>query len=116
VSAKCVDGGGSQETLTPVTVSGTGGGLPSPTVIFGNPLGTATFTGLINSIIDFLFTISVIVAPILLVVAGIIFMTAAGDPTRVATARRMLMWTIVGFGMILISKGLVEVLRNILGV
>jgi len=93
-----------------------GGGGPGPTIVnFPNPLGTTTFTGLINNIINFLFSIAVIVAPILLVIAGIIFMTAAGDPTRVSTARRMLLWTIVGFGIILISKGLVTLLQNILG-
>jgi hypothetical protein len=81
-----------------------------------NPLGASSFTDLINNLIDFLFTISIIVAPILLVIAGIIFMTAAGDPSRVATARRMLLWTIVGFGIILISKGLVTVLQGVLGI
>ncbi|MEK7542358.1 MAG: hypothetical protein AAB524_01515 [Patescibacteria group bacterium] len=91
---------------------------PGPgTITFPNPLGPgATFTGLINNIINFLFTIAVIAAPILLVIAGVIFMTAAGDPGRVKTARSMLMWTVVGFGVILISKGLVEVLKGILGI
>jgi uncharacterized membrane protein len=79
-------------------------------------LGATTFTELIGNLIDFLFTIAVIVAPILLVVAGVIFMTAAGEPSRVATARRMLLWTVIGFGIILISKGLVEVLKGILGI
>ena len=85
-------------------------------VNFPNPLGAGTFAELIDNIIDFIFTIAVIVAPILLVVAGVIFMTAAGDPTKVSTAKRMMMWTIVGFGVILISKGLVAVLQGILGI
>lgn len=97
--------------------AGGGGGAPTTVIIsFQNPLGSATFTGLINNIINFLFTIAVILAPILLVVAGVIFMTAAGDPGKVKTARSMLLWTIVGFGVILISKGLVTVLKGILGV
>ncbi|HZX50241.1 MAG TPA: pilin, partial [Candidatus Paceibacterota bacterium] len=91
--------------------------LPSITNIqFKNPLKVGSLTELINRLIDFIFTVSLIVAPILLVIAGVVFMTAAGDSSRVGTARRMLMWTIVGFGIILISKGLVEVLRGILGV
>ena len=91
-------------------------GGPGATGKFTNPLGAATFTGLINNIINFIFTIAVILAPILLVIAGVIFMTAAGDPGKVKTARSMMLWTIVGFGVILISKGLVSVLKNILGI
>lgn len=89
---------------------------PGVTITFRNPLGSQTLTGLINNIINFIFTIAVIVAPILLVVAGVIFMTAAGDPGKVKTARSMMIWTIVGFGIILISKGLVAVLKGILGI
>ena len=95
----------------------TGSCTAPPVVIkFQNPLKDLTFTGLINNIINFLFTIAVIVAPILLVIAGVIFMTAAGDPGKVKTARNMLLWTIVGFAIILISKGLVSVLKGILGI
>jgi len=71
---------------------------------------------MLKNIINFIFTIAVILAPILLVIAGVIFMTAAGDPGKVKTARSMMLWTIVGFGVILISKGLVSVLKNILGI
>ena len=91
------------------------GAATAGVIKFENPLKVGSFTALINNIINFIFTIAVIIAPILLVIAGVIFMTAAGDPTKVATARRMLLWTIVGFGIILISKGLVSVLKGILG-
>ena len=101
----------------------TGGGPPPPPgpvpvgpFAFPNPLGATSFTDLVKNIIDFLFTLAVIVAPVLLVIAGVIFMTAAGDPSRVGSARRMLLWTVIGFGIILMSKGLVEVLRAILGI
>ncbi|GEM_PF-2469868 len=89
--------------------------VPPVIIEFKNPLGSLTFADLINNVINFLFTIAVILAPILFVVAGVIFMTAAGDPGKVKTARSMLLWTIVGFGVILISKGLVTVLKSILG-
>jgi len=98
------------------TGSGSGGGSLPPTVVieFINPIGADTFAVLINDIIDFIFTVAVILAPILLIIAGIIFMTAAGDPGRVATARRMFIWIIIGFSIILISKGLVTLLKDIL--
>jgi len=99
-----------------VTVAGGASTASSVIINFENPIKATSFTGLVNTLINFLFTIAVILAPILLVVAGIIFMTAGGDPGRVSMARRMLLWTIVGFGIILISKGLVSVLGGILGI
>ena len=103
-----------------ITVSGGGGGATTaPTSMmfqFRNPIRATSFTDLTNTLINFLFTLAVILAPILLVIAGVIFMTAAGEPGRVKTARSMLLWTIVGFGIILIAKGLVEVLKGILGI
>lgn len=90
--------------------------IGSTTIEFENPLDADSFTELIDNIIDFIFTLALIIAPILLIIAGIIFMTALGDPGRVATARRMLLWTIIGFGIILISKGITFVLRDLLGV
>jgi len=111
----CVNALGSGSDLVAVTVAAGGPGPSAGVFTFPNPLGATSFTDLINTLINFLFTLAVIVAPILLVIAGVIFMTAAGDPGRVKTARSMLLWTIVGFGIILISKGLVEVLKGILG-
>jgi len=107
--------GVSDSVVVNVSAPGAPPPVTSVVVTFPNPISASNFAELINTLINFLFTIAVIVAPILLVIAGIIFMTAAGDPGRVATARRMLLWTIVGFGIILISKGLVEVLKGILG-
>jgi hypothetical protein len=97
---------------------GGGGSIPIPTITidFGNPLQYNSFTELINGIINFIFTIAVIVAPILLVVAGVLFMTAAGDTNRVTKARNMILWTIIGFAVILVSKGLVTILKEILNV
>jgi len=83
---------------------------------FPNPIKATSFTGLTNDILNFLFTIAIILAPILLVIAGIIFMTAAGNPAKITTAKNMLLWTVVGFGIILLSKGLIGVLKGILGI
>ena len=107
-------------TVTAKIAGGGGGGVTTaPTSMvfqFRNPIGATSFTDLTNTLINFLFTLAVILAPILLVIAGVIFMTAAGEPGRVKTARSMLLWTVVGFGIILIAKGLVEVLKAILGI
>jgi len=64
---------------------------------------------------DLKLPVALVLAPLLLVVAGIVFMTAGGDPGRISLARRMFFWTIIGFTIILLSRGLVAVLRDVLG-
>jgi len=87
-----------------------------PEIIDFRPAGvTGSLTELINRIAGILFTVAIVLAPILLVIAGMIYMTAGGNPGRVAQARSIIIWTVVGFGLILVSRGLVIVLRSILG-
>jgi len=84
-------------------------------ITFGNPAGVTSLFDVINLTGDWIFTFAIVIGPILLVVAGIIFMTAGGDPGRISTARRIILWTVIGFLIILLSKGLIVVLRGLLG-
>ena len=80
-----------------------------------NPLQAKTFTDLINNIMNFLFGVSIVIIPIMVVFAGFMFLTAGGNPAQFTKARSLLLWTAVGFGVILLAKGLTTVLRQIIG-
>ena len=81
-----------------------------------NPLKWDSFTGLLNAIIDFLFNISLGVAPIMIIVAGFYFITAEGDPEKVKTAKQIILWTLVGLLVIIGAKGLIALFGQIFGV
>ena len=81
-----------------------------------NPLGTNTFEGLINNIINYLFTISLVIAPLMFIFAGFLFVTAEGKTEKVEKAKDLIWWTIIGFVIILLARGLVEMLQSMLGV
>lgn len=82
-----------------------------------NPLGEGTtFSMLIYRIVDFIFNIALVFAPLMIVVAGFYFVTAAGEPARIQTAKNIIIWTLVGFIVILLSKGLIAMLREALQV
>ncbi len=109
----------SQTTAVKVNTDGGGGGGGGgggQIIKFENPLKAKNLTELVDNLLNFLFTLAIIGAPILLVIAGVMFMTAAGNPARISTARNMLMWTIIGFGVILLAKGLVALLQGVLGI
>jgi len=81
-----------------------------------NPLAADDFTTLINSIIDWLLIIGSSVAVIMIIYAGFLWMTSGGDETKVTQARQTLTWTLVGLGVLIIGKGFVSILENLLGV
>ena len=90
--------------------------LSSDIVCICNPLGTQSFEGLINNIINFLFRISLIIAPLMFIFAGFLFVTSEGNPEKVKQAKDLIWWTIIGFVIILLARGLVEMLQSMLGV
>lgn len=80
-----------------------------------NPLGSKNIFDLIQRIINGLIIISVPIASIFIIYSGILYMTSAGtDRTKKATSA--LIWTIVGFGLLLISSGIISAIKDILGV
>jgi hypothetical protein len=81
-----------------------------------NPLGVDSFEDLIGKIIEFIRNVGIIIAPVFLIFAGFLFMTAGGDPNKINTAKNLILWTLIGVGILLIGSGLISILREILGV
>jgi len=80
-----------------------------------NPLTTTSFTDVVDRILNILFFVAIAVAPVMIIVAGFKFLTGGGNPETLQGARQMLIWTAVGFGIILLSKGIVFIVRGIIG-
>lgn len=89
---------------------------PEGTTCICNPLEVESFEELIEKIVDWLFNIAAIVAPVMIVLGAILFMTAGGKAERISTGKKVILWTIVGFLIILFSKGLINLVNYIIGV
>ena len=79
-----------------------------------NPLVHKTVEELVNSIAEFIRNTSLILAPILIIIAGFYFITAMGDPKRIETGKKIILYTVIGLTIILIASGLVALVRNII--
>ncbi|HEY4476190.1 MAG: hypothetical protein UY24_C0001G0032 [Parcubacteria group bacterium GW2011_GWA1_48_11b] len=88
----------------------------STAVCITNPLTACTLTDLIDGIINFIFTIALAITPIMVIVGGFMFITGGGDPAKITQGKQLLLWTAIGLTVILLAKGLVAVLRNVLGI
>ena len=75
---------------------------------------TTDFAKIVENILLWLLSVAGVITIFMLVVGGIMYMTAGGDEQKVTTAKKMVTWTIIGLGLILISYSIMAVLDKIL--
>jgi len=88
---------------------------PGPTVGLINPLFCKDIPCVIDAIINFIFYLGITIFTLMIIIGGIMYITSAGDPQKVSTAKRLLFWAVVGLAIILLAKGLISVIKNVLG-
>jgi hypothetical protein len=80
-----------------------------------NPLGYEKFSDLILKIANFIFTIALALAPLLIVVGGIYIIAAQGDPAKIQNGKNIILYSLIGLLIIFLSRGLVSLLRSAVG-
>ncbi|PIW92612.1 MAG: hypothetical protein COZ88_01350 [Candidatus Nealsonbacteria bacterium CG_4_8_14_3_um_filter_34_13] len=80
----------------------------------GNPLNASDFKELVNNIITFIFYIATALVPLMVIIGGLIFVTAGGDPQKIQQAKNLILYTAIGFAIILLARGLVAFLTGLL--
>lgn len=89
---------------------------PAGSVCIPNPLCADTFEQLLDAITNFIFWIGITLAPVIFIIAGFLYVTALGDPHRIETAKKMMLYAVIGLAVLLLARGLVAVLKSIIGV
>lgn len=85
-------------------------------VEFVNPITDDTLDKVINNLIDFVFTIALVVCPIVIIIGGFMFVTASGDPKKLETGKKIIFWALIGLAIAIMAKGIVILIRALLGV
>jgi len=104
-----------QNTGQANTNNGGVGGSEGSGVSLENPIKAKSFEDLIVNIINFLWRIAIIATPLMIVVGGIIITTSAGNPEQVRTGKNTIIWALAGFALILMSRGLFNLIKGIIG-
>ncbi|MDP3093918.1 MAG: hypothetical protein Q8N16_04165 [bacterium] len=89
---------------------------PAGSICVPNPLKYGSFECLIESIINFIFVASLLLAPLMVLVGAFYLMTAGGNPARVKTAQSIFIWTAVGLLIVFMAKGLMSAIKALFGV
>ncbi len=80
-----------------------------------NPLGVESISQIINNIA---YALSVYIAPplvtLMILFAAFQILTAGDNPEKLKTGREIILWTCVGYGIILISWGITSIIQQLL--
>ncbi len=80
-----------------------------------NPLGeTSNINTLVSNIINFLIILAIPITSILVIYAGYLYITSAGNEEKVKTAQKALIWAIVGFAIVLIASSIPSIIQEFL--
>jgi hypothetical protein len=98
-------------TTTPTTgtTTTTGG---SGTGIISNPIKATSFSDLINMITKWILDIALVLAPLVIVYGGFTYITAAGDPGKMETGKKIIIYAVIGFILALLATSLVDVFKT----
>lgn len=68
------------------------------------PLGPSNLEAIIKKVIDYIFYLSMIIIPLLILYAAFLLMTAAGEPERIRKGRAIIIMAAIGLAVILSAK------------
>lgn len=90
-----------------------GGGTPQNFSI-ENPIGIDNFEDLVNLIGVWIFNLSIPIAVIIIIYAGILMLTAGANPGQFKKGAEALKYAVIGLAIIFIGKGFVTLIQSIL--
>jgi hypothetical protein len=83
-------------------------------VVITPPIQANSVEEIIEKVINYVFTIALILAPLMVVVGGIYILSAGGDPNKVKKGGDVIKWAVIGLGIVLFSRGIMELIKQIL--
>lgn len=80
-----------------------------------NPLTDCDIVSFLDRVATLVLQLSVFVAVAMVIVAGVMYITAGGNKERVQRATRTLVYALVGFAVVILAKALVMIIKAALG-
>ncbi len=81
-----------------------------------NPIEADDIRELVEGISKWIYWIALTLAPLMIIIGAFYLITASGDPDRVNTGKKIITWTIIGIAIVLLSTGIMSIIKEILSV
>jgi len=78
--------------------------------------GMSGFEDLLVRILSWLWPISIVVAVLMLIIGAYYFVFSGGNPAKVATAKKVIIYALVGLAIVGLAMGIWNVIKTILGI
>lgn len=69
---------------------------------------------LATTLSNYMFYLGIILAPLMIVIGGFLFMVAGGSPERAQLGKKIITWAVIGLVFILFAKGVSSIIGDIL--
>jgi len=89
--------------------------LEAAIIKFENPLGYDDVEDIIDAFVDIILLVGIPIAILMILIAGFYFITSGGNPEKIKTAKRIIFWTVIGFTIILLAKGIIYLIKGVIG-
>lgn len=86
------------------------------TIQLQNPLGFTNISAVIDNIAGYLILVAAPIAVLMVLFAAFQIMSAGGSEEKVLKGKKTILYAVVGFAIILISKGITLIVKQLLGV
>ncbi len=80
-----------------------------------SPTCVCNFADLVGRVTNYIFTIIGVLAVLMFVIAGIYFVISAGNPEKIQKAKDIAKWAVIGAIIAFAGKGLIELVKAVIG-
>ncbi len=88
------------------------GDIPGPIVNTVGPTSVSGWVDVLITVVRWIYTIIFIVAVLFILLAAFNFITSKGDATKTGTAKKQLLYAVIGIAVALLSYGVVTLVRT----
>lgn len=79
-----------------------------------DPLKGAKLIDILNRVLSWGMTLATFVVPILVIIGAFQMITAAGDPEKFKKGQKTILYTVIGFIIVSMAKGIAMIARSVL--
>jgi len=80
------------------------------------PGSTASLDEITDRVLSWLWPVATVLTVLMIIIGAYFLVLSGGDPQKVATGRKVIIAALVGFSIVMMSKGILELVKLILGV
>jgi hypothetical protein len=79
-----------------------------------NPTGLTSVSGAVGKVINILLALIIIAAVIVIIISGFKMMTGGGSPDQLKSAKKGILWAVIGLVVAFMSFAIVAIIQNVL--